>query len=130
MKSAYWTRKLQEAESDLDAATRLSDVNAAARRAMLAKAELKRLEQKAPTRRESGAAAPAAPKRLVSLVDLEPRRYQVLDHPIGQFVGAQYQARCSFKSRRRNPRLRGHREVVAAASVNPENSVTALGESV
>jgi hypothetical protein len=37
----YWTRKLQEAERELDAATRRSDVNAAARRLMLAKAELK-----------------------------------------------------------------------------------------
>jgi hypothetical protein len=58
----YWTTKLQEAERDLEAATRRSDVNAAATRVMLAKAELKRLEQKTPTRRgrASGAATPAA----------------------------------------------------------------------
>jgi hypothetical protein len=40
----YWTRKLQEAESDLDAATTCTAVNTAAKRLMLAKAELKRLE--------------------------------------------------------------------------------------
>jgi hypothetical protein len=57
---AYWTRKLQEAEQELDAATRRSDVNAATKRLMLAKAELKRLEQKASTRRVSGVAARAA----------------------------------------------------------------------
>jgi hypothetical protein len=39
---AYWTKRLQEAERELDAATRRSDVNAAAKRVMLAKAELKR----------------------------------------------------------------------------------------
>jgi hypothetical protein len=41
---AYWTTKLQEAERELEAATRRSAVNAAARRLMLAKAGLKRLE--------------------------------------------------------------------------------------
>jgi hypothetical protein len=56
---AYWTQKLQEAERELEAATRRSDVNAAAKRVMLAKAELRRLE-KAPTRRGSGVAASPA----------------------------------------------------------------------
>jgi hypothetical protein len=54
----YWTKKLQEAERELDAATTRTAVNAAAKRVMLAKRELKRLEQK-PTRRASGAAASA-----------------------------------------------------------------------
>jgi hypothetical protein len=40
----YWTRKLQEAERELEAATTRSDVNAAAKRLQRAKAELKRLE--------------------------------------------------------------------------------------
>jgi hypothetical protein len=40
----YWTRKLREAEDELDAATRRSDVNAAASKLQRAKAELKRLE--------------------------------------------------------------------------------------
>jgi hypothetical protein len=40
--------------------TRRSDFNAAAKKVMLAKAELKRHGQKTPTRRASGAAAPAA----------------------------------------------------------------------
>ena len=44
----YWTKQLKRAEQELDAATRLSDVNAAAKRLMLAKAELKRLEAAAP----------------------------------------------------------------------------------
>jgi hypothetical protein len=56
----YWTNALRKAEQELDAATGRSDINAAAKRVMLAKAELRRLAQKAPTRRGSGAAAPAA----------------------------------------------------------------------
>jgi hypothetical protein len=43
----YWTKALRKAERELDAATRLSDVNAAAKRLMLAKMQLKRLELKA-----------------------------------------------------------------------------------
>jgi hypothetical protein len=35
----YWTKKLQEAEAELDAATRRSDVNGAARRLIRIKAE-------------------------------------------------------------------------------------------
>jgi hypothetical protein len=57
---AYWTKRLQEAERELDAATRRSDVNAAAKKLQMAKAELKRLERKAPTRPGSGVAVPAA----------------------------------------------------------------------
>ena len=47
----YWSRKLQEAERELDAATTRTAINAAVKRMMLAKAELKPLERKAPTRR-------------------------------------------------------------------------------
>jgi hypothetical protein len=43
----YWTKKLKDAERELEAATRLSDVNTAAKKLMRAKAELKRLEQAA-----------------------------------------------------------------------------------
>ena len=50
---------LRKVERELDAITR-SDVNAAAWLVMLAKAELKLLEQWTPTRRASGATAPAA----------------------------------------------------------------------
>jgi hypothetical protein len=42
---AYWTRRLQEAERELDAATRRSDVNEAARRLMRVKAELRALDK-------------------------------------------------------------------------------------
>jgi hypothetical protein len=42
---AYWTKRLQQAERELEAATRRSDVNAAASRLMRVKAELKALEQ-------------------------------------------------------------------------------------
>ena len=42
---AYWTRKLREAEAELEAATRRIDINLACKRLMLAKRELKRLEQ-------------------------------------------------------------------------------------
>jgi multidrug efflux pump subunit AcrA (membrane-fusion protein) len=40
----YWTKQLREAEAELDAATRRSDVDAAAKRLQRAKAELKALE--------------------------------------------------------------------------------------
>jgi hypothetical protein len=43
----YWTRKLREAERELEAATRRSDVNAAAKRLQQAKAALKALEESA-----------------------------------------------------------------------------------
>jgi hypothetical protein len=52
----YWTKQLREAERELDAATRRSDVNAAAKRLQRAKAQLKRLEAEAaerPKRRPS-----------------------------------------------------------------------------
>jgi hypothetical protein len=42
---AYWTKRLKEAERELDAATRLADLNAAAKKLMRAKEALKRLEQ-------------------------------------------------------------------------------------
>ena len=54
-----WTNALRKVERELDAITR-SDVNAAAWLVMLAKAELKLLEQWTPTHRASGATAPAA----------------------------------------------------------------------
>jgi hypothetical protein len=46
----YWTRELREAEAELEAATRRSVVNAAAKRLQLAKAQLKRLEAEAAER--------------------------------------------------------------------------------
>jgi hypothetical protein len=58
----YWTRELREAEAALDAATRRSDINVAAKRLQLVKAELRRLEAKAnrrPKRRSSRASGPA-----------------------------------------------------------------------
>jgi polyhydroxyalkanoate synthesis regulator phasin len=42
----YWQKKLREAEQELEAATRRSDVDAAAKKLQRAKAELKRLEGK------------------------------------------------------------------------------------
>jgi hypothetical protein len=44
----YRTTALRNAEAELDAATRRTDVNAAAKRLMLAKAELKRLAPRKP----------------------------------------------------------------------------------
>jgi hypothetical protein len=51
----YWTRELREAERELDAATRRSDVDAAAKKLQRAKAALKALEAKTerPKRRSS-----------------------------------------------------------------------------
>jgi hypothetical protein len=56
----FWQKKLQEAERELDTATKRTHINAAAQRLMRIKAELKAVERKAPTRRASGDAAPAA----------------------------------------------------------------------
>jgi hypothetical protein len=44
MTRAYWQRELEEAERELDAATRLSDTKAAAGRLQRAKAALKELD--------------------------------------------------------------------------------------
>jgi hypothetical protein len=63
---AYWTKELREAEAEFEAATRRSEVDAAAKRLQRAKAELNSLEDGAdaetpkrkPTRgRASGAAS-------------------------------------------------------------------------
>jgi polyhydroxyalkanoate synthesis regulator phasin len=40
----YWTKQLREAEQELEAATRRSDVNEAASKLQRARAQLKRLE--------------------------------------------------------------------------------------
>jgi hypothetical protein len=58
----YWTKRLQEAGGELEAATRPTDLNVAAQRLLLAKAELKRLEQRAPTSRPASGAATSAAK--------------------------------------------------------------------
>jgi beta-glucosidase-like glycosyl hydrolase len=52
----YWTTKLKEAERELDAATRRSDVNAAAKRVMRVKAELKAVKA------EKGPSGPTRPR--------------------------------------------------------------------
>jgi hypothetical protein len=44
----YWAEKLREAEAELDAATTLTAVKAAAKKLQRAKAELKELEGKPP----------------------------------------------------------------------------------
>jgi hypothetical protein len=49
----YWTRKLREAEAELEAAKKRSDVNAAASKLQRAKAELKALEEAARSKRRS-----------------------------------------------------------------------------
>ena len=46
MDREYWLRKLREAEAELEAARKRSEVNAAAAKLQRAKAELKVLEQK------------------------------------------------------------------------------------
>jgi hypothetical protein len=66
----YWTMELKAAELELDAATRLSDVNLAAQRLQRAKAALRRLESETakPPNRSSRASrsadASSAPARL------------------------------------------------------------------
>jgi hypothetical protein len=53
----YWTKQLREAERELEAATRRSDVDAAAKKLQRAKGELKRLEA------EPGSDQPGQPTR-------------------------------------------------------------------
>jgi hypothetical protein len=43
----FWTKALHEAERELDAATKCTELNEAAQKYMRAKAELKRLQQAA-----------------------------------------------------------------------------------
>jgi hypothetical protein len=59
----YWTRQLREPERALEAATQRSDVNAAAKRLQLVKAELRRLEQK-----EQPKSPGRSPKRAAAIV--------------------------------------------------------------
>ena len=56
----YWQKELREAERELDAATRRSDVDAAAKRLRRAKAELKALDAKAKRSTRGGSGAKGA----------------------------------------------------------------------
>jgi hypothetical protein len=63
MDRAYWTKAIREAEQELEAATTLTAVNAAAKKLQRAKAELKALEVESierPKRRPSRGGASAA----------------------------------------------------------------------
>ena len=57
----YWTKKLREAQAELDAARKRTEVNEAASKVMRAKEALKRLdaERAEPKRRTSRASGPA-----------------------------------------------------------------------
>jgi hypothetical protein len=60
MDRAYWTKQLQEAERELEAATTRPTINAAAKKLYQARAELKRLEaepKERPKRRPNRARA-------------------------------------------------------------------------
>jgi hypothetical protein len=87
----YWTMELKAAELELDAATRLSDVNLAAQRLQRAKAALRRLDQRRPSRR-TALVVPRArrtlPQHLLGFVYLEARRLQVLDHPGSELLAS------------------------------------------
>jgi hypothetical protein len=76
----YWSKTLRQPERELDAATTRTALDAGAKRYMLAKTELKRLET--PKRRCSrgsrSAGASGAPARLR---DLEARLLEMIDHP-------------------------------------------------
>jgi hypothetical protein len=52
----YWTKELRDPEAELEAATRRSEVDAAAKRLQRAKAELKALEAAEPAKRPKGRA--------------------------------------------------------------------------
>jgi hypothetical protein len=53
MDRAYWTKQLQEAERELDAATTRTTINAAARKLQAARAELTRLDEQEKPKRPS-----------------------------------------------------------------------------
>jgi hypothetical protein len=80
----YWTRKLREAEAELDEARTRAAVNDAASKLQRARASLKALEAEAaerPKRRSSrGRASGAPPHNLLALVDLETGLLEMLDH--------------------------------------------------
>jgi hypothetical protein len=80
----YWKTKLKEVEAELEAARTLGALNGAARKLMLARRELKRLEQARSGRATLtvGARRRALPHDLIGFVDLETRPLQVLDHPL------------------------------------------------
>jgi hypothetical protein len=64
MSRTYWTKVLQEAERELQAATRLSEINAAARKLQRANAELRELDAeraKKPKGQPSGSGSGNAP---------------------------------------------------------------------
>jgi hypothetical protein len=56
MDAKFWKRVLKEAERELEAATRLADLNEAAKKLMRAKEALKRLEVQAASSRAFGPA--------------------------------------------------------------------------
>jgi hypothetical protein len=87
----YWTKELREAEAELAAAKRRTELNAAAKRLQRAKTELKRLEAVQWPSGRSGAltlvpARRSLPEHLVLFVDLEPRLLQVLYDPLGEHL--------------------------------------------
>ena len=81
----FSTKALREAERELDAATTRTAVNAATKKVMRAKAELKQLED-IPAERPSGWLSRgcgrwALPHDLLVFVDLEARLLKMIDHP-------------------------------------------------
>jgi hypothetical protein len=58
---AYWITKLRDAEAELESARTRTAINAAAKRVMRAKAELKRLEADRPKRPSRGSRSAGAP---------------------------------------------------------------------
>jgi hypothetical protein len=81
----YWQKKLREAEAELEAARKRTEVDAAAARLQRAKAALKRLEAEEAERRRLAVvpARRALPHNLLGFVDHKPRLLEMLDHPLG-----------------------------------------------
>jgi hypothetical protein len=76
-----WTRQLREAEAELAAAKRLTELNVAAKKLQLAKAALSASRLNRPL---AVVRAPRAlPHNLLGFVDFETRLLEMLDHPRG-----------------------------------------------
>jgi hypothetical protein len=82
----YWTKELREAEAEL-AAKRRTELNAAAKKLQLAKAELSASRLNRPSGQSGWLAVVrtgrALPEHLVLFVGLETGLLEVLDHPGG-----------------------------------------------
>ena len=78
----YWARELEDAQRELEAATKRNEVDAAAKRLQRAKSELKALEAR-PNRSIRGSRSAALPHDLIRLIDHETRLFKMFHDALG-----------------------------------------------